>query len=165
MPLRRCLMLAVLLLAILPAAPASAGGGGCHSPGLTEASGTAVDLSGACFSPTVLHVPVGATVTFTNRDDLAHMVNGVAGVFGDDTELWLDDTVSHTFAEPGVIPYFCFLHPSMVGALVVGDGLLPGAPVASVAEGVGDRGMPAAALLIPVGAIALSLGVRRTRRR
>jgi hypothetical protein len=34
----------------------------------------------------------------------------------------LNDTVSYRFQNSGVFPYFCLIHPGMVGAVVVGDG-------------------------------------------
>jgi plastocyanin len=55
-----------------------------------------------------------------NRDDVAHTVTGVRNTFGDYNELLKDDTFAHTFEAEGVFPYFCVVHPSMVGAVVVG---------------------------------------------
>jgi hypothetical protein len=31
------------------------------------------------------------------------------------------DTVTHTFEDPGVYAYYCTVHPSMLGVVVVGD--------------------------------------------
>ena len=37
-------------------------------------------------------------------------------------ELMPGKSVTHKFASSGVYPYFCVIHPGMVGAVVVGDG-------------------------------------------
>jgi plastocyanin len=99
------------------AGPAGAGGGGCYEAA-TQGTGLAVRISQMCFSPTVLRVPVGATVTFTNGDEMLHALSGVG--MGYD-ELSTGDTVDRTFDRAGVYPYMCHLHPGMTGAVLVGD--------------------------------------------
>ena len=37
----------------------------------------------------------------------------------------MGEKVSYTFSEEGVFPYVCILHPGMIGAIVVGDGIGP----------------------------------------
>jgi hypothetical protein len=87
-------------------------------------------MSGNCFVATITRIDAGATVTFLNEDDAAHMVTGANfswGIGADGNEgageLFKGDTFEQTFADSGVYPYFCILHPSMVGAVVVGDGV------------------------------------------
>ena len=46
------------------------GGGGCHGSPEREGSRTLVALAGNCFSPIVLNVETGATVTFENMDQI-----------------------------------------------------------------------------------------------
>lgn len=108
-------------------------GGGCHS-GASTGSGSSVELSDLCFNSTVLYVKPGTDVTWTNRDPLGHNVVGVAATWGD-PELTLNqgDTVSYRFDEDGVYPYACWIHPGMIGAIVVGDGV--GTGVAGVVSG------------------------------
>jgi plastocyanin len=124
-PMRRLttFTLAVLSAGLIFAAshPASAGGG-CHSDTLTDAPGTAVSLEKRCFEPMVIRIDAGQQVTWTNNDPDIHAVAGVANSWGDDSELAKGDRVTYQFDEEGVYPYFCYLHPSMVGAVVVGDG-------------------------------------------
>jgi plastocyanin len=118
--LRRITVLAAGLVAMMAAAPVAAGGGGCHGP-LTDGAGTTVELSQACFSPTVLRVAGGDTVTWVNRDSFTHNVYSTA-LPGFGTEnLEYNDSASITFTDAGVFPYVCTLHPGMVGAVVVGD--------------------------------------------
>lgn len=97
-------------------------GGGCHAEKITDERGVGVALEKNCFQPTVVRVDPGQQVEFTNEDPDAHTVTGVANSWGTYDELGEGDTVSYQFDEPGVFPYFCVLHPSMVGAVVVGDG-------------------------------------------
>ena len=121
----------VIAVASLVMAPrVSAGGGGCHEP-QSDAHGTSVDLKQFCMLPTVIRVDEGATVTWTNRDEAPHTVTGAAvrsdpagaGAWGSFEQLAQGQTFTHTFADAGVFPYYCMIHPGMIGAVVVGDGV------------------------------------------
>lgn len=104
------------------ASPASAGGY-CAGGPFADASGDQVVMKQDCFGPTVLRVEPGATVRFRNLDGHPHTVGGAAGTFGEaHGEISPGQTVAYRFADPGVFPYFCVLHPGMTGAVVVGDG-------------------------------------------
>jgi plastocyanin len=113
----------------LPLAPAGAGGGSCDSHETTDATGTSVQMSGACFGPTVLRTKPGAEVTWTNRDSFAHVLVGTG--WGDVGEVASGESVSFRFEKPGVYAYSCYYHPGMNGVVVVGNG---GVPQGSVAE-------------------------------
>ena len=126
---------AMIGLVLAGGAPAQAGGG-CHSEKITDERGVEVSLEKRCFEPTVVRVDAGQTVTFTNKDPDAHAVTGVANSWGTYDELGQGDTVSYQFDEPGVFPYFCVLHPSMVGAVVVGDGVPAAASGTAADDGV-----------------------------
>jgi plastocyanin len=148
-------------------------GGGCHSTELTDGSGVAVDLTKNCFEPNVLRVDAGQTVTWTNRDPDPHTVTGVAESFGDYTELSEGGAVTHEFHDPGVFPYFCVIHPSMVGAIVVGDGVSAAADTgvsAAPTDSNGDIGLSTASVAaiagVGIGVAALGLvGFRTLSRR
>ena len=81
--------------ALLVAAQTAFAGGGCHQ-GATQGVGTSVDLTGMCFSPTILYVQPGAIVTWSNRDSMRHEVVGTGWSRGPST---LEDgqTISQTF--------------------------------------------------------------------
>jgi plastocyanin len=114
-------------------------GGGCHSPS-TAGRGHAVDIVDLCFVSTVLYVPPGTEVTWTNQDPIEHDVVGVGDSWGDPgVSLSLGDDVTYRFDEDGVYPYACWFHPGMVGAIVVGDGVGTGL-AAAVATSGGDQG-------------------------
>lgn len=118
--MRRLTVFLALLVAIVvvPAGAAVGGGGGCHG-GRQELSSTTVDLVDLCFAQTVVHVAPGDTVTWTNRDPVQHTVTGVGGEWGNYEPMNLGATFSNRFDAPGVYPYFCWLHPAMVGAVAV----------------------------------------------
>ena len=96
-------------------------GGGCRGEPATAAQGDHVYMDGACFHPTVLYAQPGETITWLNGESLAHTVTGANSAWGDYTELGIGDSVAQRFDAPGTYPYFCLLHPGMIGAVVVGD--------------------------------------------
>ena len=130
-------LIAVLAATVLAAAPASAGGG-CHTPA-TEGRGTTVALVDLCFTPTVLRVAPGTTVTFDNRDTMAHPLSRPGGEWGWDGRV--GDRATVRLEQAGTYPFFCYVHPGMVGVVVVGDGRGTGTQVVQV----DDPPAPAAA--------------------
>ena len=107
--LAMCLIVAVILLATSPSMQAS-----------NEASAAVagVTIDNFSFTPQTLTVSVGATVTWTNRDDIPHTVVSSDDAFKSkvrDT----DETFSYTFTKPGTYNYFCSIHPKMTGKVVV----------------------------------------------
>ncbi len=98
-------------------------GGGCHQAP-TARRGDTVESTDLCFVATVLYVKPGTEVTWTNHDSMLHVVVGVGDTWGDPNATLLQgDTVSYRFDQDGVYPYSCLIHPGMVGAIVVGDGI------------------------------------------
>ena len=74
------------------------------------------------FVPHVLIVPVGATVSFPNRDRVRHHVYSVSKAKKFDIKLYgRDETRSETFDKPGVIALGCNIHDTMSGFIVVVD--------------------------------------------
>ena len=82
------------------------------------AANAEVKIDNFSFGPQTVTVPVGATVTWVNHDDIPHTVVSTDGVFKSkvrDT----DETFSYTFTKSGTYPYFCSVHPKMTGKVVV----------------------------------------------
>jgi plastocyanin len=82
------------------------------------AASTEVKIDNFSFGPQAITVPIGATVTWTNRDDIPHTVVSTDGTFKSkvrDT----DEKFSYTFTKAGTYPYFCSVHPKMTGKVVV----------------------------------------------
>ena len=77
-----------------------------------------VKIDNFSFGPVALTVPVGTTVTWTNRDDIPHTVVSTDGAFKSKA-LDTDDKFSFVFTKAGTYPYFCSIHPKMTGQIVV----------------------------------------------
>jgi len=70
------------------------------------------------FTPAKTSVPVGATITWTNHDDVPHTVVSTERKFKSPA-LDTDGHFSYRFDAPGTYKYFCSLHPTMTGEIVV----------------------------------------------
>ena len=79
---------------------------------------TEVKIDNFSFGPADLTVPVGTTVTWTNRDDIPHTVVSTEKVFKSKV-LDTDEKFSFTFSKTGTYPYFCSIHPKMTGKVIV----------------------------------------------
>jgi plastocyanin len=79
----------------------------------------AVSIDNFTFTPANLTVKAGTTVTWTNRDDIPHGIATSDNIFKKSKALDTDDSFSFTFTTPGTFKYFCYLHPHMVGTIVV----------------------------------------------
>src|ERR671915_2581772 len=127
MPMMRKVTGLSLLLLVLAAvlAPGVAAGGGCHPPmrdAVTTSNETLVGIGQCSFEANVTYIEPGQKVTWVNKDPVPHTVTGVNLTWGDEGYLKERDKISFSFKEEGVFPYYCLLHPGMVGAVVVGDG-------------------------------------------
>ena len=91
----------------------------------------ASEMGDQAYDPNPIKVKVGGTVTWTNDDSQAHTVT--SGTDSSDPNmgkefdsspglnalLSTDQTFSHKFTTAGEFPYFCQLHPTMIGKVVV----------------------------------------------
>src|SRR5919202_5187903 len=91
----------------------------------------ASEMGDQAYDPNPVKVKVGDTLTWTNDDSQAHTIT--SGTDSSDpnmgkafdsspglaTLLSTDQTFSHKFNTAGEFPYFCQLHPTMVGKVVV----------------------------------------------
>jgi plastocyanin len=80
--------------------------------------GGSVAIDNFTFNPAPVTVPVGASVTWTNDDDVPHTVRADDGSFHS-KPMDSGDSFSMTFTKPGVYSYFCSIHPKMVGKVIV----------------------------------------------
>jgi plastocyanin len=75
------------------------------------------------FHPDTLTVPVGATVTWVNCEDVGtepHTTTSDTSGIWSSPDLSPGDRFSHTFATPGPFPYHCIPHQSfMFGEIIV----------------------------------------------
>jgi len=102
---------------------------GGNSVSIVPNASTLVDKA---FAPNPLNAKVGDTVTWTNKDTTFHTVTSGTGpsdtTHGKEFDSGLSGptalttqgkTFSHKFMTAGEFPYFCQLHPTMVGKVVV----------------------------------------------
>ncbi|HKW63224.1 MAG TPA: cupredoxin family copper-binding protein [Candidatus Acidoferrum sp.] len=79
-----------------------------------------VQIDNFSFGPAAITIPVGSTITWTNRDDIPHTV-----VSSDDPKAFkskvldTDEKFSFTFTKAGTYAYFCSIHPKMTGKVIV----------------------------------------------
>jgi plastocyanin len=87
----------------------------------TSASASAheIVMDNFSFSPAAASVPVGTTITWTNRDDIPHNVVSTEQTFKSRV-IDTGEAFSHRFETPGTYRYFCSLHPRMTGQVTVG---------------------------------------------
>ena len=127
--MRRALVV-VLLSLVLPLAGSAmaGGGGGCYGP-VTQGAGRTVAIEAFCYTPSLIRIAEGGSVTWENRDRVPHAVSGMNGAFtsfeGAFKGLARGDSYTARFADEGVWPYYCAFHPDMLGAVIVGDGQGP----------------------------------------
>ncbi|PWU80917.1 MAG: hypothetical protein DLM72_09640 [Candidatus Nitrosopolaris wilkensis] len=89
-------------------------------------------MTDKAFAPNPLNAKVGDTVIWTNKDTTFHTVTSGTGpsdtTHGKEFDSGLSGptalttqgkTFSHKFMTAGEFPYFCQLHPTMVGKVVV----------------------------------------------
>lgn len=81
-------------------------------------SAAAVSIKEFAFTPPVLTVPVGTTVTWRNDDEEPHTITSTNGAFGS-SGLSQHEAFSQTFSRPGRYEYFCALHPHMKATVIV----------------------------------------------
>lgn len=96
------------------------GGGRNTSGDPARQAGTAVTVSieDYAYSPGNLRVPVGARVTWTNRDGAPH--SATADDLSWDTGLFAkNESRTIAFDTPGTFAYVCSIHPAMKARLVV----------------------------------------------
>lgn len=82
----------------------------------TPESSPGVSIAGFSFSPAVLKVPVGTTVTWTNNDPTPHTITADEGSFDSKAV-----KAGGTFDRPGTFSYHCAFHPSMQGKVETGQ--------------------------------------------
>jgi plastocyanin len=76
------------------------------------------------FQPNPVNVKAGGTVTWTNEDTVTHTVTSGKGFSGPNMGKEFDSgllgtSFTHKFTNPGTFPYFCQVHPTMIGSVVV----------------------------------------------
>jgi plastocyanin len=107
------------------------GGGGSEDDSQERSSslpimeeGKAVSIvgnsAGNSYNPNLIEIKVGDTVTWINSDSSPHTVTSSSNDSNFDSGVVRSgEAFSFTFEKEGQYSYFCTLHPSMVGTVVV----------------------------------------------
>ena len=114
--IRKTVWIAGLLATVVVATSLLSAGSPHSSAKIPQTAEVKVD--NFSFGPATMTVPVGTTVTWTNRDDIPHTIVSTDKVFKSKV-LDTDEKFSFTFAKAGTYPYFCSIHPKMTGSVVV----------------------------------------------
>jgi len=92
-------------------------------PGAVQAVRTEITTSEKSFSPHVLVVPVGSTVSFPNHDPFNHNVFSLSEEQPFDLGLYgRGETRSVRFTRAGIVRVYCNVHAQMSALVVVRDG-------------------------------------------
>ncbi len=89
-----------------------------RGPAAVPAGANAVNIDNFAFAPATLTVPVGTTVTWTNRDEEPHTVAAADGSFHS-PGMGTGATYSFTFTKAGSFAYICSIHPFMKATVQV----------------------------------------------
>lgn len=91
---------------------------GCSRARSQSSTPNEVTIDNFTFTPTILTINSGATVTWTNKDDVPHTIASDDKIFKSKA-LDTDEKFAYTFTKPGEYPYFCSLHPKMTAKIIV----------------------------------------------
>jgi plastocyanin len=97
-----------------------AAGGAAGTSAAKPSDGAAqVGIDNFAFNPKTLAVKSGQTVTWTNHDDVPHRIQSANDKFPPSSVLDTKALYTVTLTPPGEYPYFCSLHPTMIGTIIV----------------------------------------------
>ncbi len=78
-----------------------------------------VKIDNFSYGPSTLTVRTGTTVTWVNHDDVPHNVVSTEGKILKSSLLDTDQKFTYTFDKAGTYPYYCSIHPKMIGKVIV----------------------------------------------
>ena len=85
----------------------------------TPAAPGEIAIDNFSFTPRELSIAAGDAVTWRNHDDVPHQIVSVGRQFTPSSVLDTGQQYRLTFDKPGRYAYFCSLHPTMTGTVVV----------------------------------------------
>ena len=93
------------------------------SPGQSQGAVTSgqadVNIASMQFQPAVLKIRAGEEVSWLNTGNMPHTVTGLNGNRLVSSRMDNGSMFKHIFNEPGTYSYYCALHPSMTGKIIV----------------------------------------------
>jgi plastocyanin len=88
------------------------------APVTTTTAPVSVAIKSSTFTPNIVEISKGTTVTWTNDDGVPHTVTSISGAF-DSGNIEPGKTYSYTFNQAGPFEYSCANHPSMTHGKVI----------------------------------------------
>jgi len=85
----------------------------------TTTTAFSVEIKSFAFNPETITISRGSTVTWTQFDTVPHTIKSVGSDVINSPSLSKGQTYSHTFNEAGTFEYYCSIHPSMKGKIIV----------------------------------------------
>jgi plastocyanin len=86
----------------------------------------AADMGDKAFNPSIVDIKVGDSIVWTNNDPVIHTIveaspsSTSVPVNGFNSEFLKQGmTFKHTFDKSGIFNYYCSVHPTMIGKVVV----------------------------------------------
>ena len=76
------------------------------------------NLGDKAYEPNPIEISAGISVAWTNDDRVSHSVTAINGEFNSGI-MQASDIFEHTFDKVDSYDYYCMLHPSMVGRVLV----------------------------------------------
>ena len=92
---------------------------GTSSDDESAAPSSRVDITAMQFQPAAIRVKAGETVTWVNQEAMPHTITSSSGDLLASDRLGRGGSYAHTFTDPGTYTYYCSLHPSMIGEVIV----------------------------------------------
>lgn len=86
------------------------------APGTTQSKTYTVSVVNFSFDPVILNINKGDTVVWTNEDPIPHQI---AGKNINGAVMSKGQNYSFVFNDSGTFDYYCKLHPSMKGSVIV----------------------------------------------
>lgn len=103
---------------VVAVAPTATPSPGATTPPVTPPTTGDVNMAGSAFTPAIITIAQGGTVTWRNNDDRPHTVTATAGQFDSGT-LSVGQTYQRAFPTAGTFSYLCVFHSNMTGTVVV----------------------------------------------
>jgi plastocyanin len=94
--------------------------GAAKTSGLAAGGTIKVTMKNLTFAPKAINVKVGDRIVFVNDDTPPHNVTWVSGPkFNASPTLDTGAKFTVSFSQPGVVHYYCSIHPFMKGTILV----------------------------------------------
>jgi plastocyanin len=92
-----------------------------NTPATPAPAANTITIKNFAFSPAMLTIKTGSTVTWKNQDTAPHQIASDPGTpvsFSSDS-LANGASYQFTFTQPGTYTYYCTIHPNMKGTIIV----------------------------------------------